>query len=90
MTYLNQRLLSLDRHLDLGLGHHNVHVATLDIGRNGDGHVDVADGLSPFVGKLGLFGVFLGLALFFLAFTLGDIAGRRILFRVGGGHCLNC
>lgn len=70
--YLDDGILALDRDLDLGLGQRDLHVAALDVGRNGRGDVHVTDGLSPFVGQLSLLGLFTGLAFLLLELTLGQ------------------
>jgi len=64
---------------EAGFRDEDAKVAAAEVGGDGDGDVEVADGLGPFVGELGLFRGFFGagLGVFFLAFLGGG----------GGGHC---
>lgn len=73
--YLNNSLLPLHSNLNLILRQHDIQIPTLQIPRDRDRNVDIADGLSPFVGKLGLFGVFAGLAVLFFLFAGGGFGG---------------
>lgn len=64
---------------EAGFRDEDVKVAAAEVGGDGDGDVEVADCLGPFVGKLGLFRGFFG-------------AGFGILFLAflgcgGNGHC---
>ena len=72
-TYVDDRILTLNTNADASFRQRHVHISALESARDGDRDVDVADGLGPFVGELGLHGVFLGLALFFGAVALGDL-----------------
>lgn len=75
MAHLNNSLLSLHSNLDLILGQHDIQIPALQIPRHRDRNFDVADGLGPFVGELGLFGVFASLAVFFFLFAGGGFGG---------------
>lgn len=82
--HLNNSILPLHSNLNLILRQHDIQIPPLQIARDGDRNFDVADGLGPFVGKLGLFGVFAGLAVFFFLFADGSFGGGGGFFI---GHC---
>ena len=90
-TYLDEWLLPLNPNADLGLGQCHVHITTFNIGRDRRRHLNVADCLGPFVGKLGLLRFLASLALFLLAVSVSQFSGREILLgggsRHGGGWC---
>lgn len=64
---------------EAGFRNDDVTVSAADVGGDGDGDVEVADCLGPFVGELGLFRGFFGagFGVFFLAFLRSR----------GSGHC---
>ena len=70
--------MALNAGFEVGFCDGDVEVAATEVGRDGDGDVEVADCLGPFVGELGLFGGFFGTG--FLVFFLTFFGGG------GGGH----
>ena len=76
--YVNEWLLALQGCFELGLGENYFDVTALDVASDGDGQIQVADLLGPFVGESGLF---FCLACFQLFVFLGALFGGG-----RGGH----
>ena len=74
MAYVDDGVLALDGDAEVAAGELHVQVAALVFAVDGDGHVQVLDGLGPLVGQGGLLGVLPGLGL-----------GIEPLLLVGGG-----
>lgn len=85
-THLDNRLLAFDRNPDPGFCQGHLHVAALDVCGNGRADIHVANGLRPFVGKLGLLGLLAGLALLLFVLASGQLGRRNVLLGAGGGH----
>lgn len=82
LAYINNRLLPLHPNLDLRLREHNVQILALHRRWHRHRYVRVADRLRPFVGQLGLFGIFFGLAFLLLLFAPGDLLAARAVVDV--------
>jgi hypothetical protein len=80
ISYIDHWWLSLQGYLDLGLGQDNVQVPPSDVAGDMHGDICITDRLCPFVREGGLFGIFLGLALFLFLVSLLD------LFAAGAGR----
>lgn len=72
--YVDDGVLALDGDAEVGACELHVQVAALVLSVDGDGHVQVLDGLGPLVGKGGLLGILSRLGL-----------GIELLLLVGGG-----
>jgi hypothetical protein len=85
-THVNNRLLILQPNSDLRFGDHHVEIPSLNVSWHRDHHIEIRDGLGPFIRQFRLLCIFLCLAFLFFLLALLSLMMARTRFIVDVGH----